>query len=212
MNTYQKLRFKSYKIPNLTNFMLLGLVPRNVVSLVYLLSSFWRYGCYKRTPNLQNPLTVCHDINSQYQGQLSHITRKCIFGDFRPGKVQTSLLSYSYNLETLDRASIYSILPKQRTTKVLIRLRGCTGWSALLLFAYAIRHIFAWPGPVYNNIKIGYILCKINLAIVLVCVRAIISCIYCHFIASIYMCQSPKMDFHVKKNKKKHHLLLKTFE
>ena len=30
---------------------------------------------------------------------------------------------------------------------MLIRLRRCTGWSAPLLFAYGIRHIFAWPGP-----------------------------------------------------------------
>ena len=48
---------------------------------------------------------------------------------------------------TLDIASIHIILPKQRTTKVLIRLRGCVGWSAPLLFAYGLRHIFAWPGP-----------------------------------------------------------------
>ena len=53
------------------------------------------------------------------------------------------------NLETLDIASIHIILSKQRTTKVLIRLRGCTGWYAPLLFAwyYAIRHIFTWRGP-----------------------------------------------------------------
>ena len=38
------------------------------------------------------------------------------------------------------------ILSKQRTTKALIRLRGCAGWSAPLLFAYDIRHIFSWPG------------------------------------------------------------------
>ena len=30
---------------------------------------------------------------------------------------------------------------------VLIRLSGCTGWSGPLLFAYGIRHVFAWPGP-----------------------------------------------------------------
>ena len=30
---------------------------------------------------------------------------------------------------------------------MLIRLRGCAGWSAPLLFAYGIRHVFAWPGP-----------------------------------------------------------------
>ena len=31
---------------------------------------------------------------------------------------------------------------------MLIRLRGCPGWSASLLFAYGIRHVFAWPGPI----------------------------------------------------------------
>ena len=50
-------------------------------------------------------------------------------------------------LETLDRASIHIIIFKKRTTKVPIRLRGCAGWSAPLLFVYCIRHIFAWPGP-----------------------------------------------------------------
>ena len=53
----------------------------------------------------------------------------------------------SQNLETLDKASIHIILSKQRTTKMLIRLRGCAGWSAPLLFAYGIRHIFAWSSP-----------------------------------------------------------------
>ena len=38
------------------------------------------------------------------------------------------------------------ILSKQRTTKALIRLRGCAGWSAPLLFAYGIKHIFSWSG------------------------------------------------------------------
>ena len=30
-------------------------------------------------------------------------------------------------------------------------LRGWAGWSAPLLFAYAIRYIFAWPGPFYKK-------------------------------------------------------------
>ena len=30
---------------------------------------------------------------------------------------------------------------------MLIRLRGCAGWSVPLMFAYDIRHIFAWPSP-----------------------------------------------------------------
>ena len=38
------------------------------------------------------------------------------------------------------------ILSTQRTTKVLIRLRWWAGWSAPLLFAYDVRHIFSWPG------------------------------------------------------------------
>ena len=77
---------------------------------------------------------------------MSHIMRKCVFGHFRPGKFQTSLQKLA---RTLDRASIHIKLSKQRTTKVLIRLRGCAGWSAPLLFAYGIRHVFAWPGPYY---------------------------------------------------------------
>ena len=28
---------------------------------------------------------------------------------------------------------------------MLISLRGCAGWTAPLLFAYGIRHVFAWP-------------------------------------------------------------------
>ena len=34
------------------------------------------------------------------------------------------------------------ILSRQRTTKVLIRLRGCAGWSAPLLFAYGINRFY----------------------------------------------------------------------
>ena len=36
---------------------------------------------------------------------------------------------------------------------MLIRLRGCTGWSAPLLFAYGIRYVFAWRGPYYMHIS-----------------------------------------------------------
>ena len=57
----------------------------------------------------------------------------------------------SYNLETLEKASIH-ILSKQWTTNVLIRLRGCAGWSVPLLFAYDIRHVCAWSGP-FNNVS-----------------------------------------------------------
>ena len=42
-------------------------------------------------------------------------------------------------VEILDRASRGITLSRQRTTKVLIRLRGCAAWSAPLLFAYGIN-------------------------------------------------------------------------
>ena len=47
------------------------------------------------------------------------------------------------------------MLSKQRTIKALIRLRGCAGWYAPLLFAYDIRHIFSCPGSIvfwYNDV------------------------------------------------------------
>ena len=45
----------------------------------------------------------------------------------------------SYGLETSAIASSGIILSRQRTTKALIRLRGCAGWTAPLLFAYGIN-------------------------------------------------------------------------
>ena len=52
--------------------------------------------------------------------------------------------------QVLEISAIESrVLSKQRTTKVLIRLRGCAGWSVPLLFTYDIRHIFSWPGSPY---------------------------------------------------------------
>ena len=81
--------------------------------------------------------------------QMSHITRKCVFGVFDQVrlKLACSATETSQSLELLGIASIHIILSKQQTAKVLIRLHRCAGWSAPLLFAYGIRHIFAWPGP-----------------------------------------------------------------
>ena len=36
------------------------------------------------------------------------------------------------------------MLSRQWTTKVLIKLCGCAGWSVPLLFAYDIRQVFSW--------------------------------------------------------------------
>ena len=51
-------------------------------------------------------------------------------------KLTCSATEAIYSLEILYIASRGIILSRQRTTKALIRLRGCTGWSAPLLFAY----------------------------------------------------------------------------
>ena len=45
-------------------------------------------------------------------------------------------------LEILDFPSISIILSRQWTTKALISLSGCAGWSAPLLFAYGIKQVF----------------------------------------------------------------------
>ena len=43
------------------------------------------------------------------------------------------------------------ILFRQRTTKALISLRGCAGWSVPLLFAYGKKQIFSWCGKNKTN-------------------------------------------------------------
>ena len=60
--------------------------------------------------------------------------------------------SWSLEISAIESRDI--ILSKQRTTKALIRLHGCAGWTAPFLFAYDIRHIFSWPGS-YKNICRG---------------------------------------------------------
>ena len=45
---------------------------------------------------------------------------------------------------------------RQRATKMLIRLCGCADWSAPLLFAYDIRHIFSWPGSLIFSCLLFY--------------------------------------------------------
>ena len=61
-------------------------------------------------------------------------------------KLACSATEASMRLEILVTETRDITLSRQRTTKVLIRLRGCAGWSAPLLFAYDIRHVFSWPG------------------------------------------------------------------
>ena len=98
---------------------------------------------------------------------ISHDMTKCVFGSFRPSQTQPACTAteVSYSLEISAKESRDIILSKQQRTKVLIRLRGCAGWSAPLLFAYDIRHIFSWPCsyallkiPLWYRIRILYLL------------------------------------------------------
>ena len=61
-------------------------------------------------------------------------------------KLTCSATEASMRLEILVTETKVITLSRQRKTKALIRLRGCAGWSAPLLFAYDIQHIFSWPG------------------------------------------------------------------
>ena len=61
-------------------------------------------------------------------------------------KLPYSATAASRRLEILVTETIDITLSRQWTTKALIRLCGCAGWSAHLLFAYDVRHVFSWPG------------------------------------------------------------------
>ena len=67
-------------------------------------------------------------------------------------KPACSATETSYSLEMMDLASIHIILSRQRTTKMKIRLRGCAGWSASLLFAYGINR-FSHDAALINATK-----------------------------------------------------------
>ena len=92
-------------------------------------------------------------------------------------KLACSATEASMRLEILVTETRDITLSRQRTTKVLIRLRGCAGWSALLLFAYDIRHVFSWPG---SNILLCVGICwyfpSMNLNFILFDIKPHIKC------------------------------------
>ena len=59
----------------------------------------------------------------------------------------SSATGTSYKIEISLAASFDMVLSKKRITKALIRLRGCAGWSAPLLFANSQRQVFSPRGP-----------------------------------------------------------------
>ena len=71
------------------------------------------------------------------KGKMSLVRRKPVFGVFtRYDQPACSTTGTSWRLEILAIKTRGIILSRKWTTKVLIRLCGCVGWSAPLLFAY----------------------------------------------------------------------------
>ena len=67
---------------------------------------------------------------------LSRVTRKPVFGVCNQVRLKPAcaVTPTTYSLQISAIASTGIILSRQRTTKVLIRLRGCSGWSAQCAF------------------------------------------------------------------------------
>ena len=59
---------------------------------------------------------------------------------------QAAQLQKQARVLKLSIASRGVILSRQQTTKVLIKLCGCAGWSVPLLFAYGIKQVVSWHG------------------------------------------------------------------
>ena len=87
--------------------------------------------------NLIMSSTVWH-YETHDAKQLSHVTRKPVFGisDQVRLKLACSAIETSLGLVILHIETTDIILSKRWITKALVRLRGCAGWSAPLLFAY----------------------------------------------------------------------------
>ena len=59
----------------------------------------------------------------------------------------SSATETSYKIVISPVAKLHMILSKMRITKALIRLSGCAGWSAPVLFEKNRRQIFSRRGP-----------------------------------------------------------------
>ena len=119
----------------------------------------------------------CHEMAQIFNGNyctgthhsdMSHVTRKPVFGVFNQVRLKPacSATEASLRLDSSDIESRSIILSRQRTTKVLIRLRECADWSAPLLFAYGINrfshdvaHILITPNWLVGEIVLYSILC-----------------------------------------------------
>ena len=85
------------------------------------------------SPSLLQYLCVCFLSN-----YMSLVTKNPVFGVSNQVRLKSacSASETSHRLKILDIETRGIIISQQRITKTLIRLCGCAGWSAPLLFAY----------------------------------------------------------------------------
>ena len=85
-------------------------------------TSFCRFGCF------QAHFRYCPSLCSKIYTNEPHHEKTCLQG------------LWQLRLKPACSADETAIIPsRQQTTKALIRLRGCSDWSAPLLFAYGIN-------------------------------------------------------------------------
>ena len=89
-------------------------------------------------------------------------------------------------LGILDLTSIGIILSKQHTSKALIRLRWCAGWSAPLLFAYGIKQVFSWHGSNNSLVQYRILLDHMNAFEFLNLLKELVKMIRCEAMLSIF--------------------------
>ena len=94
-------------------------------------------GFFMRQLKYEAHLNCLFGLSHEYLQYMSLVMRKPVFGVYDQGRLKLthSATETSWGLEILG-VETRGILSRPRTTKALIRLRGCTGWSAPLLFAY----------------------------------------------------------------------------
>ena len=103
---------------------------RTTIGSLYWFTAIWHSERNKTTKTAKKPIKYLHMHESRHH-------KMCLW-EF-PTRPDTNRPAQPQKLESLEISTIEStdiILSKQRTTKALIRLRGCAVWSAPLLFAY----------------------------------------------------------------------------
>ena len=99
---------------------------------------------------------------------MSLVTRNPVFGVCDQGRLKPACAATEarQRFEISDIETRGIILSRQWTTKALIRLRGCAGWSAPLLFAYGITG-FSWSS---SYVFVVFTTGRFMLSLALLCV------------------------------------------